>query len=314
MNGYYYIFAPAGGVATGWQTVLRSRNVFGPYEDKIVLAQGETSINGPHQGGYVELENGDGWFVHFQDLDPYGRITHLQPVTWQDGWPVMGIDGDGDGTGEPVRHYTKPAIGKAVPIAIPQTSDEFESDELGLQWQWHANPKSEWHNVQDGALLLHSQPMPAEAINLWPVPNLLLLKFPAPNFSATIKITFVPNSDGEKSGLIIMGLDYAYLAVEKTANGLALVQAVCHNADEGAAEQLHQRLPIESSTVYLKVDVTQPGVCSFSFSLDGKESQPFGEEFPAQPGKWIGAKVGLFAVHRAGEQGGHAVIDYVRIE
>ncbi|MBN1466138.1 glycoside hydrolase 43 family protein, partial [candidate division KSB1 bacterium] len=291
MNGYYYIFAPAGGVATGWQTVLRSRTVFGPYEDKIVLAQGETPINGPHQGGYVELENGDSWFVHFQDLDPYGRITHLQPMVWKDDWPVMGIDSDGDGISEPVLEYAKPAIGKAVPITIPQTSDEFEDKELGLQWQWHASPISEWYDLRDGALLLHSQPTPADATSLWPVPNLLLQKFPAPNFSVTTKITFAPNSDGEKMGLIVMGLDYAYLAVEKNASGLSLVQAVCHNADKGAAEQLNQQLPIQGNTVYFKVDVMQPGVCSFSFSLDGRNFQPFGAEFGAQPGKWIGAKV-----------------------
>lgn len=314
MNGYYYIFAPAGGVTPGWQTVLRSKNVFGPYEDKIVLAQGNTPINGPHQGGYVELKNGEGWFVHFQDLDPYGRITHLQPVDWKNDWPVMGIDKDGDGTGEPVLTFQKPQVDADVPITIPQTTDEFEGVNIGLQWQWHANPKKEWYELKDGALNLYSQPLPTNAVNLWPVSNMLLQKFPAPNFSATTKIIFTSHADGEKIGLIIMGLDYAYLALEKTTNGLALVQSVCVQAEKGKAEKVNQHMPIKTNTVYLEVDVKQPGICTFLYSLDGDTFLPIGKEFPAQPGKWIGAKVGFFAVHPTGEKSGHAKIDYFQIK
>ena len=81
-NGYYYIFAPAGGVKTGWQTVLRSRNPLGPYESRIVLEQGKTDINGPHQGAWIDTPSGESWFVHFQDRGAYGRIIHLQPMQW----------------------------------------------------------------------------------------------------------------------------------------------------------------------------------------------------------------------------------------
>ncbi|MDQ5979048.1 MAG: hypothetical protein QG602_2022, partial [Verrucomicrobiota bacterium] len=91
-NGWYYIFAPAGGVATGWQSVFRARDIRGPYEHRIVLAQGQTAINGPHQGGLVDTPAGDSWFIHFQDKGPYGRVVHLQPVVWHEDWPVMGHD------------------------------------------------------------------------------------------------------------------------------------------------------------------------------------------------------------------------------
>jgi hypothetical protein len=108
-DGWYYLFTPAGGVATGWQTVLRARTPLGPYEDRIVLAQGATAVNGPHQGAWVELANGTHWFTHFQDRGAYGRIVHLQPMTWRpDGWPVIGADPDGDGTGEPVSEWRTP--------------------------------------------------------------------------------------------------------------------------------------------------------------------------------------------------------------
>ncbi len=131
-DGWYYILAPAGGVATGWQVVLRSKNIYGPYEDKIVLAQGRTVVNGPHQGALVDTAHGDWWFVHFQDADVYGRVVHLQPVHWHDGWPLMGAHG------EPVSHHAKPHVASAQKNSEPATSDEFSSPKLGLQW--HGRP------------------------------------------------------------------------------------------------------------------------------------------------------------------------------
>ena len=98
-DGYYYIFSPAGGVATGWQVVLRSKNVWGPYETRTVMAQGNTDVNGPHQGAWVDTPTGEDWFLHFQDVGAYGRLVHLQPMRWVDDWPVIGIDDDGDGCG-----------------------------------------------------------------------------------------------------------------------------------------------------------------------------------------------------------------------
>ncbi len=143
-NGYYYLFAPAGGVATGWQLVLRSKNVYGPYDSRIVMDQGKSSVNGPHQGGWVELANGENWFLHFQDQGPYGRVVHLQPMIWKNDWPVIGEDKDNDGKGEPVLIYKKPAVGKGSAIATPPDTDEFNGTAINLAWQWHANPQPYW--------------------------------------------------------------------------------------------------------------------------------------------------------------------------
>ena len=79
---------PAGGVPTGFQLAMRSRSPYGPYEHKIVLAQGKTTINGPHQGGWVHTKYGEDWFLHFQDKEAYGRVVHLNPVDWSTGWPT----------------------------------------------------------------------------------------------------------------------------------------------------------------------------------------------------------------------------------
>ncbi|HLF47686.1 MAG TPA: family 43 glycosylhydrolase, partial [Chitinophagaceae bacterium] len=143
-NGWYYIFAPAGGVSTGWQTVLRSKNVYGPYERKVVMEQGSTNINGPHQGAWVTTQTGEDWFLHFQDKEAYGRVVHLQPMKWMNEWPVIGNDKDGDRKGEPGLSYKKPNVGKVYPVITPAESDEFNSATLGLQWQWQANPKQGW--------------------------------------------------------------------------------------------------------------------------------------------------------------------------
>jgi beta-xylosidase len=316
-NGNYYIFAPAGGVTPGWQTVLRSTNVFGPYEDKIVLAQGDTEINGPHQGGWVELESGEHWFVHFQDRGAYGRITHLQPVRWINDWPVMGIDKDGNGTGEPVLTYKKPNVGRTWPIAVPATTDEFDSTTRALQWQWHANFKADWSSLtgRPGWLRLFAQPRPDGAANLWPVPNLLLQKLPAPGFTVTTRLDATALAEGARTGLVMFGMDYAYLSVERTSGGLQVRRVTCKDARGGKGEIEEAAVPLSGEEVILRVSVRPEAVCSFSYSTDGEKFTPIGNEFTAVEGRWIGAKVGLFCLQSTGAgTGGYADFDWFRFE
>ena len=303
-NGYYYIFAPAGGVATGWQTVLRSKDIYGPYEDRIVMDRGQTEINGPHQGGWVELKSGESWFVHFQDRGVYGRVVHLQPMKWVNDWPVIGVDVDGDGKGEPVAKYQKPNVGREYPVQAPQTSDGFSGRKLGLQWQWHANPRANWMRLAQGRLRL--QAVAPVSPNLSTAPNLLLQKLPARKFTVT---TFVDGSHlrkGERSGLVIMGRDYSYIAID----GSRLVRMTSIDAAKGTPEKEHGSIELKKQSVFLRVSVND-GICAFSYSFDGKKFEPLGESFTAKPGVWIGAKVGLFAV---GSDRGYADIDWFRFE
>ncbi|RYY67128.1 MAG: glycosyl hydrolase 43 family protein, partial [Chitinophagaceae bacterium] len=194
-EGWYYIFAPAGGVSTGWQLVLRSKNIYGPYERKVVMDQGGTTINGPHQGAWVRTQGGEDWFLHFQDKEAYGRVLHLQPMRWKSGWPVIGVDSAGSGKGVPVLRFRKPNVGRSWPLATPLESDEFNSARIGVQWQWPANPKATWAFADAGAgvLRLFSDALPDSARNLWGAANVLQQKFPAETFSATTKVTFHPN-------------------------------------------------------------------------------------------------------------------------
>ena len=318
-NGYYYIFAPAGGVATGWQVVLRSKNVYGPYERKVVLEQGSTKINGPHQGAWVETPSGESWFYHFQDVEAYGRIVHLQPMYWKNDWPVMGQDFDKNGIGEPVNAHKKPNVGKTFPIETPAETDNFDGFNIGLQWQWNANNNVVWHAKLPGNdyLRLFSIKSVADTENLWMVPNLLLQKFPAPHFSATTKITLVPEEakSGKTAGLIIMGMDYATLSISHDENGFSIKQTEAIKAIDGAEEKVNEETRLKNNSAYFKVEVSAPdAICQFSFSENGKNFKKIGKPFKAQPGKWIGAKVGLFSVStQEAKRGGYADVEYFKI-
>ena len=315
-NDYYYIMAPAGGVEQGWQIVLRSKNVYGPYECKTVMAQGKSTINGPHQGGWVETQTGESWFMHFQDKGAYGRVVHLQPMKWVKDWPVIGVDKNGDGCGEPVLSYKKPNVGKTYPIETPIESDEFTSEKLGLQWQWHANPKQSMGMPSRlGFIRLYAEFTPDDYMNFWQVPNLLLQKFPADEFTVTTKLDFYAKTTQEKTGLIVMGWNYAYLALVKKENGYALQQSTCIDAEKKNPEQIFATKEISESKVFLRVQVKSGAMCNFSYSTDGKKFIPIGEPFKARQGKWIGAKVGVFCLNplKSGTRG-YTDFDWFRIE
>ncbi len=283
-DGWYYILAPAGGVEKGWQVALRSREIYGPYEDKVVLEQGGTAVNGPHQGALVNAADGKWWFVHFQDAGVYGRIVHLQPVQWSEGWPVMGLQNK-KGACEPVTRHAKPVFGN-VPV-IPQTSDAFDSPDLGLQWQWHANHTRDWYSLTARKNCLRLFPQLAAGADRGLLPNLLLQKFPARAFSVETSLEFFPKQSGEEAGLIITGKTHATLALEKRDSGIDLVLRI-----NGLQKFSHR---IEHQTIELQMTVKDGGHCVFGFVEDGKATG-ISETFAARKGVWIGAKVGLYSL------------------
>ncbi|MFI8379463.1 glycoside hydrolase 43 family protein [Leeuwenhoekiella sp. NPDC079379] len=318
-NGYYYIFAPAGGVSTGWQLILRSKNVYGPYEEQVVLEQGSTPINGPHQGAWVATAQGEDWSFHFQDKDAYGRVVHLQPMSWKNDWPVMGKDFDNNGIGEPVLAYTKPKVDLKYPIATPPETDEFNTDTLGIQWQWQANPNVMWSAQIRGKeyLRLFSIKPETQQPNLWVTPNLFLQKFPSPQFTATTVVKLEPEEaiTGKRAGLMIFGMHYATLTLTHDNDGFFIEQTQALDAESGADEFTNEVKRIATNTAYFKVEVSAPdATCRFSYSEDGKAFKKIGKEFTAKPGKWVGAKVGIFSVSSLdAKRGGYADFDFFRI-
>ena len=327
-NGFYYLFAPAGGVVSGWQLVMRSKNVYGPYEPRIVMAQGKTDINGPHQGGWVDTPAGESWFLHFQDKGAYGRVLHLNPMKWVNDWPVIGVDKDGDGCGDPVSRYRKPKTDKTYPIETPVESDEFDTRKLGLQWEWHANYQDVFgFTTNMGYARIYGHELSPHFKNFWEVPNLLMQKFPAEEFTATAKLKVSAKDDGQLSGLIIMGWDYSWIGVEKQEEKFLLKQAVCKDAEQGNLEQVSTLAVLEPSRkfeaglfpnyereIYIRVHVDKGAYCRFSYSLDGKKFTEAGTLFKARQGKWIGAKVGMFSVTPHGKERGWLDVDWFRVE
>lgn len=308
-DGWYYVFAPAGGVATGWQSVFRAKNIRGPYEDRIVLEQGKTPVNGPHQGALVDTPSGESWFLHFQDKAAYGRIVHLQPVRWENDWPLMGTGvATGAVKGEPVLTHAKPVAAVYDRRIEPATSDEFDLPVLGLQWQWQANPKADWLSLaaRPGHLRLFAQPAPKPG-NLYDAPFLLLQKFPALEFTVTTKLEFSPKADGDSAGLIVFGHDYAWIGLQQIKGSPAVVLAVRKEAVKGEPQQVILVPGLTAGPVWLRVTVRDGGKCRFSYSRDGQGFTAVGEDdFTASVGRWVGAKVGLFA---AGDRGTHADYD-----
>lgn len=327
-NGFYYLFAPAGGVVSGWQLVMRSKDVYGPYEARIVIAQGKTDINGPHQGGWVDTPAGESWFLHFQDKGAYGRVLHLNPMKWVNDWPVIGVDKDGDGCGDPVSRYRKPKTDKTYPIETPVESDEFDTRKLGLQWEWHANYQDVFgFTTNMGYARIYGHELSPHFKNFWEVPNLLMQKFPAEEFTATAKLKVSAKDDGQLSGLIIMGWDYSWIGVEKQGEKFLLKQAVCKDAEQDNLEQVSTLAVLEPSRkfeaglfpnyereIYIRVHVGKGAYCRFSYSLDGKKFTEAGTLFKARQGKWIGAKVGMFSVTPHGKERGWVDVDWFRVE
>jgi beta-xylosidase len=287
-NGLYYILAPAGGVETGWQVALRASHIYGPYEDRIVLEQGASAINGPHQGALVDTPNGEWWFVHFQDTGVYGRVTHLQPVTWQEGWPVIGVDQDANGIGEPVVSWLMPQRGG--PIAVPATSDDFGQSVLGLQWQWNANHKDDWCSLTERPrnLRLFAQPFEGDDIAL--IPNILSQKFPARSFAVETALDCSALRPGEQAGLIVLGVHHAALRICRESEDAFVFHYLIDN-------QIASVISGKSVPNRLRVDVCAGGLCVFAYSYGPNcEITRIDTPFQATKGHWIGARIGMFCI------------------
>ena len=321
-DGWYWIMCPAGGVPTGFQLAMRSKSPYGPYEHKIVLAQGSTNINGPHQGGWVHTKYGEDWFLHFQDKEAYGRVVHLQPVNWSTGWPIMGNNG------EPVLRHKKPLTSNPLPRTTnPVESDEFSEPRLGLQWQWHANYQQHFGMpTAFGTMRIYTYKLSKDWKNYWEVPNLLLQKTPADRFTVTTKLRLTAKAEGQTGGLIMMGLDYSALVVKRVGDTFQLLQITCHQADKGTPQEEKPIATLEPTAkdnieykpaihedIYLRLTVNDSKI-HFAYSMNGKKFTTCGDEFRMKEGKWIGAKFGFVAVETdPKDDRGWVEADWIRI-
>ncbi|MFJ6896722.1 family 43 glycosylhydrolase [Streptomyces hokutonensis] len=296
-DGWFWIFAPAGGVGTGWQGAFRSRGFFGPYEEKVVLEQRDTDVNGPHQGAWVRTPSGEDWFLHFQQRGAYGRVVHLQPMGWgDDGWPVIGD------AGAPVAVHRKPDL-PPQPPAAPATDDDFPGGRYGRQWQWTANPQDGWatHHSGDGLRLTCARS--ADAHDLRRLPNLLTQRLPGTPVAAEVELRLHSEELGARAGLAVLGDAYSWIGLQRGADGEV---RFVHRFAEPVAER--ERDAGESclapeGRVRLRIEIGAGARCRFFYDV-GDGPRPSGQVFAATPWRWVGALLGLFALAPAGT--GHA--------
>ncbi|SDT80115.1 glycoside hydrolase family 43 protein [Actinoplanes derwentensis] len=276
-DGWYWIFAPGGGVTNGWQYAMRSRHVFGPYEPRIVLAQGDTEVNGPHQGAWVETEAGESWFLHFQDRGAFGRIVHLQPMRWgADGWPVLGADGS-------------PVPSHRDPLPAPAVSGARRA--AGSPWSWPANPEPGWLLDRPGAGLRLAC-LAKDGTDLRAVRNVLGQRLSGPRTRAEVELTLRAGV-GARAGLVLLGRTYAWIGLENRPDGTHLI---CRAADGDAEQDVADPVTVPADTpVRLSVAVTGSAVVRFAAEIGG-ERRLCGPPFTATSGLWVGATLGLFAV------------------
>ncbi len=289
-NGYYYLIIPEGGVGQGWQTVLRSKNIYGPYEKKVVLEQGSTNINGPHQGALVDTPDGKWWFYHFQETPVLGRVVHLQPARWVDDWPLMGVDIDGNGIGEPVRVWTSP-----MPSAKPsllQTDDDFSNPHLGLQWQWNHNPDGSRWSLREKSGFLTLTAAPAD--NLAKCRNMLTQKMMGYESESVTVLSLMGNA---YAGLCCIGRQFRGIGLcpEGVVEEVDGVKTVIR---KGSFKKLYLKL----------VNNCETNTHQFFYSTDGRHFTPASGSFAMRSGFWKGIRAGLFCYG----DGGKAQFDFYR--
>ncbi|WP_318209320.1 glycoside hydrolase 43 family protein [Streptomyces sp. SJL17-1] len=324
-DGWFWIFAPAGGVATGWQGAFRSRSFFGPYEERIVLAQGDTDVNGPHQGGWVRTQRGEDWFLHFQQSGAHGRLVHLQPMRWdRDGWPVLGDEG------APVRVHRKPDLPEQPP-ARPAVDDTFPGGRFGRQWQWTANPGEGWASQHTGDGLRLGCVRSDRLDDLRGVPHVLTQRLPAGAVVVEVGLRLDAVAPGARAGLVVLGDAYAWIGLERAPDGTARLVHRFAPANADHERDAARSRPVTGDRVLLRIEVRADARCRFSYDTPGSDGDPdrpgpiqpspvppspvppgpvrlgpvrLGPEFAATPWRWVGALLGLFA--GAPEGAGHA--------
>jgi beta-xylosidase len=302
-DGWYYIWAPIGGVGTGPQAVGRSRSIDGPYEWRDVLVPSK-AVEGPHQGGYVETPSGEGWFMHFDQEGAFGRIVYLEPVTWRDGWPVVGAAKPGATAGVPVTTHAAPATGAWTPEVQLQASDEFDAPELGLQWSWNHNPdNSAWSLARRPGFLRLEAPF---ADHLVTSRNTLTQILQGPRMTGTARIETGGMADGQRAGLSLFGVRPSWIGAVRERGRVRVT--IANEGEEVAGPEVFD------GRVDLRFEVTPDQKVRYSYSFDGTTFTPLGETYPLAPFSWWkGARPALFSFSR-GTRHGYVDVDWFRVQ
>lgn len=278
-NGYYYIWVtkPANG-----QYVLRSSSPFGPYEMRQVLLDLPGPISGggvPHQGGIVQTQAGDWWYMAFTDAYPGGRMPTLAPLSWSaDGWPsVQTVNGRWGAS------YPRPNISTSKTVASMIGKDTFTGPALGPRWEWNHNPDTSRFSVNNGLRL-----QTATVTNdLYNARNTLTHRIQGPTSTATVELDSSAMANGDRSGLAMLRQSSAWIGVVKT-NGstrVVMTDGLTMNSSWATTGTGVERAgaAVSGGRIWLRASADiRPGsgrTATFSYSTDGTSFVPLGPAF-----------------------------------
>ncbi|MBK5720333.1 family 43 glycosylhydrolase [Dysgonomonas sp. Marseille-P4677] len=304
INGYYYIYATYGGFPS-YQTALRSKNIFGPYEEKILLDDDNI-----HQGALVETQTGEWWTVLFYDKLPYGRLPNLQPIKWADNWPEIGVKVDGVNKG--VKTYQKPNVGRDYPIRILPTNDNFRDYKLGLQWGWNHNADgSKWSLTErPGFLRMKTAKVTNEFIDAKNTLTQRIFGYHSDEIDSygTIKMHIQNMQEGDVAGLGIFQKPDALIGVKYESGERKLF--IKNNTNYSFGEVTND------SIIYFRA-ITNYGTSKarFYYSLDNVSYKQLGDELTMvyDYDIFCGVKFSIFN-YATSELGGYVDVDWFSTE
>lgn len=305
-SGWYYIFNPALGY-DGVQMISRSRNLYGPYETKVLI---DDDINyagaGVHQGGYIETLEGESWAYTFQDRDYMGRCVMLYPMRWIDDWPVVGSEGK---PGKGVVTYRKPAIKAKQQMSFPQQSDDFNTPELAHVWEFNHVPLKEKWSLTDRPGYFRIYAAYAKGFE-W-ARNSLTQKVSGSYSTGTVLLDVSGLKEGDFAGNGIMGRVMYQFGARKKANGYQLEM----RQGDRESETVVDSLSFDQSKIYLRTEITKEGSILFHYSLNDREYHRFGPEGISNFWGFLGIRHALCCYNIVkGNACGYADFDYFRLE
>ncbi len=330
IDGMYYLIS-TDYRPNGRTLCSRSKSIWGPYETITITAdenfgyhaapltqwkgrivpngsqfvipevdKDATACSNAHQGGIVQTQDGKWWALLMQDFHSIGRTVDLLPVTWKDGWPMIGLEGN---LGRAPRTWEKPVQTTDAPHAPYERSENFNGRQLGRIWQWNHNPVEKDWALKNGRLILQSQP--AEQL-MWARTS-LTQRVTGPNSTATVELYTSKLKDGDVAGLGNINVPCSWIGVVKEGKTLSLKCYVQADDDTTSIE-----IPAATQRIFLRMDGQyDDDRAQYAYSLDGQTFHNFGPEMRLsyQLCTFQGSRHALFAFNHKGRKGGQAAFD-----
>ncbi len=346
IDGMYYLIS-TDYKPNGRTLCSRSKSIWGPYETRVITADetygyhaasltqvprgvkyriGEdgtkfglgpldkdaTACTNAHQGGIVQYQDGSWWALFMMDFHSIGRTVCLMPMTWKDGWPMVGLEGN---LGRAPRTWFKPGFVSVAtesqqtkPHAPYVRSDNFDGKQLGRIWQWNHNPEEKMWSLKGGKLRLNS--MPAEQL-MW-ARNTLTQRVIGPNSVTTVELNVKGLKDGDVAGLGNINVPCSWIGVVKKGNALTLrcFEQLTNDTVDASVSLPNGKIWLRSIGDY---DNDQ---AQYAYSTDGKTFQILGRMMPLsyQLISFQGSRHALFAFNVGGKNGGYAEFDNFTVE